>query len=175
MDVDYLMKRAGTTVDLGIAGWDMYFGWGRIDAAKAVQKAVHYLRLLPNDHRLTFVFDATLNVTLTQTIINLGTSSPTWRAETNVPWLTISSPSEEQHTPSTILVSLNPNPLWQQPGYGVHGYGVYTAPITVTSTMSNSQNSPQIFMATAVYTEQIKTLVFPRLFYHYVNPAYCGP
>jgi len=174
------LKMRATAVDLGVPGWDMYFGYGRINAVRAIQEsivgeAVHYLRLLPNDHLLTFVFDPTLKITLTQTIANLGTSSPTWRAETNVPWLTISSPTEEQHTPSTILVSLNPDPLWQPPGYAVHGYGVYTAPITVTSTMSNSQNSPQIFMATAVYTEQIKTLVLPRLFYHYVNPADCEP
>jgi len=165
--VDYLMTRAGTTVDLGIPGWDMYFGWGRIDAARAVRQADHNLRLLPNDHRLTFVFDPLPSV-LTQTLTNPGTSIPTWQAETNVPWLTVSPPAGEQHTPSTLIVYLYPSPLWQ------YGFGIYTAPITVTSTMPNNQNSPQVFTVTAVYT-YIQTLAFPRLFYHYVNPADCGP
>jgi hypothetical protein len=157
-----------TAVRLGGNYWDMYFGYGRIDAARAVGEPIHYLRVLPNDRRLTFVFDPLPSV-LTQTLTNPGTSLPTWQAETNVPWLTVSPPAGEQHTPSTLIVYLYPSPLWQ------YGFGIYTAPITVTSTMSNSQNSPQVFTVTAVYTYPVQTLVFPRLFYHYVNPADCGP
>jgi len=162
--VEILMR--WTAVDLGVPGWDMYFGYGCIDAARAILEAGHYLQVLPNDHRLIFVYDPAVNPP-SHTIINPGTSSPTWRAETDAPWLTISQ--LEQHTPSTITVSLNPSALWQL------GYGVYTAPITVSSTMSNSQNNPQTFMVTAAYTDQIKTLELLPLFYRYVNPADCGP
>jgi len=155
-----------TAVDLGAPNWDMYFGYGCIDAARAIRETAHYLRLLPANHLLIFVFDPASNQR-SQTIINLGTSSPTWQAETDAPWLIITPTM--QNIPSTILVSLDPSPLYQ------YGYGIYTAPITVTSNMPNRQNSPQIFMATAAYTEQIQTLTFRPLFYHYVDPADCGP
>jgi subtilisin family serine protease len=164
--VEILMR--WTAVDLGVPGWDMYFGYGRIDAARAILEAGHYLQVLPNEHHLTFIFDPLPSV-LTQTLTNPGTSLPAWQAETNVPWLTISPPVGEQHTPSTLIISLTTSPLWQ------YGYGVYTAPITVSSTMPNNQNSPQVFTVTAIYTSPVQTLAFPRLFYHYLDPADCGP
>jgi hypothetical protein len=164
--VEILMR--WTAVDLGVPGWDMYFGYGRINAARAVREAIHYLRLLPNDHRLTFVFDPVTGI-LTKTLTNPGTSLPTWQAETDVPWLTISPPAGEQHTPSTLIVYLYPNPLYQ------YEYGIYTGHITVTSTMPNSQNSPQVFTVTAAYTYPVQTLTLQPLFYRYLNPADCGP
>jgi subtilisin family serine protease len=162
--VEILMR--WTAVDLGVPGWDMYFGYGRIDASRALREAVHYLRLLPNDHHLIFVHDP-IRTPPAQTITNLGTSSPTWQAETDVPWLIITP--IYQNTPSTILVSLDPGPLYQ------YGYGIYTGHITVTSTMPNSQNSPQVFTVTAAYTYPVQTLTLQPLFYRYLNPADCGP
>jgi subtilisin family serine protease len=162
--VEILMR--WTAVDLGVPGWDMYFGYGRIDAARAVQQAIHYLRLLPNDHHLIFVHDPTAANPPPKTITNPGTSGPTWQAETDVPWLSITP--AYQNTPSTILVSLDPGPLYQ------YGYGIYTGHITVTSTITNSQNSPQVFTVTAAYTYPVQTLTLQPLFYRYLNPN-CGP
>jgi subtilisin family serine protease len=162
--VEILMR--WTAVDLGVPGWDMYFGYGRIDASRAVQQAIHYLRVLPNDHRLIFVHDPTRNNPPPQTITNPGTSCPTWQVETDVPWLSITPVA--QNTPSIMLVSLDPDPLYQ------HGYGIYTGHITVTSTITNSQNNPQVFTVTAAYTYPVQTLRLQPLFYRYLNPN-CGP
>jgi len=155
-----------TAVDLGAPGWDMYFGYGRIDASRALREAVHYLRLLPNDHHLIFVHDPTRNNPPPQTITNPGTSCPTWQAETNAPWLSITPVC--QNTPSAILVSLDPDPLYE------YGYGIYTGHITVTSTITNSQNNPQVFTVTAAYTYPVQTLQLQPLFYRYLSPN-CGP
>jgi len=58
------------------------------------------------------------------------------------PWLSISGP--EGLTPSLAMVSIDKSAL--------AGYGVYTAGITATSTMTNYEHSPVIIPVTAVYT-----------------------
>jgi len=126
-----------TAVDLGETGRDDYFGHGRIDASAAVMATPHYLQVEPDS--LDFlVYD---NNSPSETITNTGTSHSTWTATTTAPWLSISSP--EGHTPSSATVSVDVGSL--------PDYGVYTATITATSTLTNCVNCSQPITVTAVY------------------------
>jgi len=126
-----------TAVDLGDPGWDEYFGWGRIDAAAAVMTTTHYLQVEPDS--LDFlVYD---NNSPSETITNPGTNSSTWSITATAPWLSISPP--EGYTPSSATVSVDVGSL--------PDYGVYTATITATSTLTNCVNCSQPITVTAVY------------------------
>jgi len=141
-----------TAVDLGDPGRDDYFGHGRIDANAAVRATPHYLQVSPT--ALLFLADDNTDP-LQQVITNPGTSSSTWSATAGAtPWLSISKPFG--HTPSSITVSADKSALPK--------HDVYTAPITVTSTMPNSENNPQIITATFSYVPQLYRAYLPLLF-----------
>jgi subtilisin family serine protease len=126
-----------TAVDLGEPGRDDYFGHGRIDASAAVRATPHYLQVEPAS--LDFlVYD---DNSPSETITNPNTSCSTWSITATVPWLSISPP--EGYTPSSATVSVDAGSL--------PDYGVYTATITATSTLTNCVNCSQPITATAVY------------------------
>jgi len=141
-----------TAVDLGDPGRDDYFGHGRIDANAAVKATPHYLQVSPTS--LVFLADDNTGP-LQQAVTNPGTSPSTWSATAGAtPWLSITGPFG--HTPSSITVSADKGTL--------PGYGLYTTPITVTSTMPNSENNPQIITATFSYVPQLYKAYIPLFF-----------
>jgi len=141
-----------TAVDLGDPGRDDYFGHGRIDANAAVRATPHHLQVSPTS--LVFLADDNTDPSQ-QAVTNPGTSSSTWSATAGeTPWLSVSEPSG--HTPSFITVSADKGAL--------PDYGLYTAPITVTSTMTNSESSPQVITATFSYVPQLHKVYLPLFF-----------
>ncbi len=130
-----------TAVDLGEPGRDEYFGYGRIDASAAVMTTTHYLEVDPDDSLYFLVCDGCAPPS--QKITNPNTNCATWSVTATAPWLSV-SPCEG-YTPSSVTVSINKD--------GLTGYGIYTTPITVTSTMTNYTNNPKTITATAIYTQ----------------------
>ena len=148
-----------TAVDMGEPGRDDYFGWGRIDAAAAVMTTTHYLEVEPhNVLDLGRVCDN--GNSPSETITNPGTNASTWSATATAPWLSISPP--EGYTPSSATVSINKG--------GLPDYGVYTATITATSTLTNCVNCSQTITVTAVYTH-CWTSYLPLLFKNYSSDS----
>jgi thermitase len=130
-----------TAVDLGEPGRDEYFGYGRIDASAAVMATTHYLEVEPDDSLYFLVCDGCAPPS--QKITNPNTNCSTWSVTATARWLSVSSC--EGYTPSSVTVSIDKD--------GLTGYGVYTTPITVTSTMTNYTNNPKTITATAIYTK----------------------
>jgi len=134
-EVEEIIK--SMAVDLG----DDYFGYGRIDASAAVMTTTHCLEVKP-DEGLHFLVCDDGNPP-SQKITNPNTSCSTWSATAKASWLSI-SPCEG-YTPSSVTVSIDKD--------GLTGYGIYTTPITVTSTMTSYTNNPKTITATAIYTQ----------------------
>ena len=141
-----------TAVDVGEPGRDDYFGHGRIDAGAAVMATTHYLQVEPDILPPILVCDG--SNPSSQMITNPGTNSSTWSTTAIAPWLSISSP--EGYTPSSATVSIDKG--------GLPDYGVYTAPITATSTMTNHVSNPKTITVTVNYSSQCWTNYLPLLF-----------
>lgn len=140
-----------TAVDLGEPGRDGYFGHGRIDASAAVMATTHYLEVEPDSLYFLVCDDNNLPA---EKIINPNTNSSTWTATPAAPWLSISPP--EGYTPSSATVSIVKD--------GLPDYGVYTAVITATSTMTSYVNNPQTIPVTVIYPLQCWRNYLPLLF-----------
>ncbi len=136
-------------------GRDDYFGYGRIDASAAVRATPHYLEVEPDDGLYFLVCDDSNSPS--RKITNPNTNSSTWSATAIAPWLSISDP--EGYTPSSVTVSIDEG--------GLPGYGLHTAPITVTSTMTNHVNNPKTIIATVNYSSQCWRNYLPLLFKNY--------
>ncbi|MGA9351891.1 MAG: S8 family serine peptidase [Anaerolineae bacterium] len=141
-----------TAVDLGESGWDEKFGHGRIDARAAVMATTHYLEIEPDDGLYFLVCDDCDPPS--RKITNPNTSCSTWSATAKASWLSI-SPCEG-YTPSSVTVSIDKDSL--------PGYGLYTAPITATSTMTSYVNNPQTIAVTVIYPSQCWRNYLPLLF-----------
>lgn len=72
-----------STVDLGPAGKDIYFGWGRVSAARAVLSTA----IDVEQSRVTVLPGATGSATLT--ITGNGAGTVDWQAVSDVPWLKV--------------------------------------------------------------------------------------
>ena len=88
-------------------------------------------------------------------ITNPNTNCPTWNATAIAPWLSI-GPCEG-YTPSSVTVSINKDGLPEH-------YGLYTAPITITSTMTEHVNNPKTITATINYSSHCWRNYLPLLF-----------
>ena len=141
-----------TAVDLGESGWDEKFGHGRIDASAAVRATPHYLEVEPDDGLSFLVCDDCDPPS--RKITNPNTSCSTWSTTAEVDWLSI-SPCEG-YMPSWVTVSIDKG--------GLQGYGLHTAPITATSTMSNHVNNPLTIPITVTYASQCWRNYLPLLF-----------
>jgi subtilisin family serine protease len=141
-----------TAVDLGEPDRDDYFGHGRIDAKAAVMTTTHCLEVEP-DILPTFLICDDSNLPSGK-ITNPNTNSSTWTATPAAPWLSISPP--EGYTPSSVTVSIVKGDL--------PDYGVYTAVITATSTMTSYVNNPQTIPVTVIYPSQCFRNYLPLLF-----------
>jgi hypothetical protein len=149
-EVEEIIK--STAVDVEDPGWDEYSGHGRIDAGAAVMSTTHYLEVEPDDGFHLLVCEDG-NPPL-QKITNPNTNCSTWSATATAQWLSISDC--EDYTPSSVTVSIDKGDL---PGYGLH-----TAIITATSTMTSYVNNPQTIPVTVIYASQCCRNYLPLLF-----------
>ncbi len=150
-----------TAVDLGAAGRDDYFGWGRIDAYAAVKKATPTLSASPTS--LFYMADDTTDpgsksVTVSNSAYN---QVITWAATvpTSTAWLTVSPLTGTATTSSPATLSVQAS----KPG----AYSTYTSPITITSATQYVQNSPQVVNVTLFYTSTIPRVYLPVIFKNY--------
>ena len=141
-----------TAVDVQDPGWDEYSGYGRINAKAAVMATTHYLQVEPDTLPPFLVCDGSNPPS--EKITNPGTNSSTWSVTATAPWLSISPP--EGYTPSSATVSIDKS--------GLPDYGLYTATITATSTMTSYVNNPQTIAVTVIYPSQCWRNYLPLLF-----------
>lgn len=125
-DVDGLLSSGAITEDLGAAGRDNQFGWGLIDAFKAVQAAGATVApvplLLANPEGLNFA--ASLN-SLTLQLRNAGSGSPTVAAPTtDASWLSVAASSVDANGLGIYTVAVDRSGL---------ASGVYGASISIVS------------------------------------------
>ena len=149
-EVEEIIK--SKAVDVEDPGWDEYSGYGRINARAAVMATTHHLQVEPNTLPPFLVCDGSNPPS--EKITNPGTNSSTWSATATAPWLSISPP--EGYTPSSATVSIDKS--------GLPDYGLYTAPITATSTMTSYVNNPQTIAVTVIYPSQCWRNYLPLLF-----------
>ena len=118
-------------------GRDDYFGYGRIDAGAAVMAALCYVQVEPDSLYFSL---SNHSHSPSQTITS--TKYCLWSTEATAPWLSI-SPSEGYTTTVSIDIGSLPD------------YGVYTATITATSTLTNCLNYPRTIPVTVAYLRRI--------------------
>ncbi|MSP11699.1 MAG: hypothetical protein EXR62_01955 [Chloroflexi bacterium] len=100
-----------SAIDLGDIGWDAKFGWGRVDAIRALQQTPH--RLTITEQELTFSMDE-LGILdqICKRIDNSNTSASTWslQVDRSISWLTVEDPTGDAptRTPSWSQVCINP-------------------------------------------------------------------
>jgi thermitase len=145
-EVESVIETAAT--DLGSPGWDPYYGFGRIDARRAVEDAVPPT-LTVSHHSMLFLADATTEP-LPQTLL-VGNEAfhqdLTWDAVEmpDEPWLDLEPLAGQaaagQH--GEISVSVGKNGL--EPG-------TYEAVIEVSSTTPDVVGSPQVVDVMFVYS-----------------------
>ncbi|MFU8818620.1 MAG: S8 family serine peptidase [Desulfurivibrio sp.] len=135
-DIDNLLVAGALTEDLGGPGWDNQFGWGLIDAFKAVQAAGGEVAptaavLLATPTSLNF---ATTQTSLALQLRNGGTEPLTGIAvAANAEWLTV--------TPTNVVGGLGTYEV--KVDRGVWEPGTYNATITVNSS-AGTVNIPVI-------------------------------
>jgi hypothetical protein len=96
-----------TAEDLGDASRDDVYGYGRIDATRAVEAAPHFLRVtISQAPVLEFNVDASGGISPDHhTITNANSSALTWGASSEQDWLVLAGPAG--NTPSVITVTVN--------------------------------------------------------------------
>jgi thermitase len=138
-----------TAKDLGSAGWDPYYGFGRIDADKAIEYAGPPPTLTVSTNQMLFLADATWGP-WPQTLI-VGNDAPCrsleWSAVDDADWLdadpdtgqaSSSQPDEFVITVLTATLSTG---------------NTYTATVTVNSSTLGVQESPQQVEVKFVYSD----------------------
>jgi len=137
-----------TATDLGSAGWDPYYGHGRIDAEKAIEYAGPPPTLTVSTHQMLFLADATWGQ-WPQTLI-VGNDAPCrsleWSAGDDAAWL-----DEIPHTgrascsqPGKVVISVDTS--------GLSIGNTYYATVTVASSTLGVQESPQEIGIKFVYS-----------------------
>ena len=147
-----------TANDLGSAGWDQYFGYGRIDARPALEG----ISLQTSPTLLTLLIDDELeSVTgaIQISTANPDTISWTTAISPNVPWLTVDPPvsglvsSASSPTGVTLIATRPAN------------YDTYTTTLTITGTTSTGAViGPKITAVQLRYLPQIHRSWLPLIF-----------
>jgi hypothetical protein len=139
-----------TATDRGPAGWDVYYGWGRINASAAVQTAIPPPILAVSTVEMLFLADATTGP-WPQTLFMYNEApcgSLDWSAGDDAGWLD-ETPDEGEASaadPGESEVSVNKGGLTQGQ--------TYNATLTVSSSTPGVQQSPQLVAVTFVYSDQ---------------------
>lgn len=141
-------------------GRNNYYGYGRVNAYKAVLSTPHYLTLDQSEVR--FLTDTPSR--LCYQVHNTGSSAYSWQAVRNdgARWLTLSGPynNTASNTPSTLEVCADPSQIEDQGGNGPR-FGTYTDAITITSTLPVHVNNPFKLSVTLIYTSAVQRAFLP--------------
>jgi thermitase len=149
-----------TADDLGAPGRDQYYGFGRINARRALERIA--LQLVPSPP-LLLIGDNTLLVSSSVQVLTANPETISWSATISppVPWLSLSPPSSGavSATSSSQLIRINAtNP---SPG----NYGLYTATLVLTgSTVSGKTLGPSSTQVKLLYVPTVHTSYFPLMF-----------
>lgn len=137
-----------TADDLGPPGPDQLYGYGRLNAARAVRRTRHLLHLdIPE---LYFLLDDR-DTQLCRVIRNSSTGPFSWSASDDVDWLQVNGPTGT-FTPSQMEVCVVREAL--------DGYGTYTATLTILSTI-DTQTEPVSIPVTAKYIPHKSRIFLP--------------
>jgi subtilisin family serine protease len=143
--------------DLGSAGWDQYYGYGRINAYNTLD-AVNLQNTSP---AVAMIDDDGDLVTGTVVISSMNPDVITWTAQISptVAWLEFSSP-----TSGTI--SASSSPLWVTlvGATSTITYGTHTTTVVITGTMVSGTEVTKTSEARLIYSHEIFTYYFPIMF-----------
>ncbi len=161
--VESIIKQ--TADDLGATGRDNYYGFGRINARRALEATAPLLAVSPSMGLLAD--DLTPNP-FSQTLrIGNGAMYGTlqWSAleKPDVTWLSIGPPTSGKASPPS------PGELAISVDKDVAGQGTHSATIRVTSSDPYIQKSPQDVDMTLVYTSSFERIYFPLITINYGN------
>lgn len=146
-----------TADDLGSVGWDQYYGHGRINAQRALERIA--LQPVPAQP-LLFIDD---NMSLVSSQVQITTGSPeiiTWSAAISptVPWLNLSPPAAGSVSSSSTNQSITLNATNPSPG----NYGLYTATLILTGTSgSGGTVGPVTAPVQLYYVPKVNIYYFP--------------
>lgn len=148
-----------TTDDLGTPGWDQYYGYGRINARRALERLA--LQITPNPP-LLLVGD---NVPTASSYVRVITASPvaiTWSAAISptVPWLSLNPPASGMVSASSTDQFMVLNATIPSPG----NHQVYTANLVLTGATASGTFSPIIIPIQVEYVPNVHTDYFPFMF-----------
>jgi hypothetical protein len=151
-----------TALDLGVPGWDQYYGHGRINA----QAALCTPDLGASPQSIAFLADDDTDPipsSQTVSVLNTGCEPITWTAAISpsaTTWLTATSLSgtAEETSPGSISLSASKSGL---------GYGTYNAQVVISTTQTTVWGSPQTVDVKLIYVEELyKIILFPILKNH---------
>ena len=150
-----------TADDLGTPGWDQYFGWGRINAWKALssvslQTAPDQVTLLMDDQ--TGPVEGQIQLTTPTSNVITWTSgiSPT------VSWLSASMPAS-----GTISAASSPIQVTVVATDSALTYDTYTTTLLITGTTASSVViGPHATQVRLIYVSQLHRYYFPIMFKH---------
>lgn len=145
---------------VGKTGWDPCFGFGRINARRALEQIA--LQIVPSQP-LLIMGDNTPLVLSNVQVVTANPETISWSAAISptVPWLTLSPPaaglvSAASSSQFVQIQATNPSP---------GNYGLYTATLVLTgSTVSGSSLGPTSTQVKLLYVPQVHTYYFPQLF-----------
>ncbi len=138
-----------TAKDLGAPGWDQYYGYGRIDAEKAVEAAGPPPTLSVSTGQMVFLADATWGPWPQGLLVRNAAACGTldWSAGGDQGWLDIDPGSGQASAtqPGEIAISVDES--------GLSAGNTYTATVTVDSSTVGVQESPQQVSVKFVYSD----------------------
>ena len=143
--------------DLGAAGWDQYFGYGRINAYKTLDAVT----LQNTSPAVAMIDDDGDLVTGTVGISSMNPEVITWTAQISptVAWLEFSSP-----TSGTISASSLPIWVTLVGTTSTITYGTHTTTVVITGTLASGVETTKTSEARLIYSHEIFTYYFPIMF-----------
>lgn len=158
--VESIIKQ--TADDLGAAGRDPYYGFGRINARRALEATTPSLAVSPS---MGFLADPATDPPPKALRIGNGAMYGTlqWSAVENpdVTWLSIGPPTSGNASPPS------PGELDVSVDKDVAGQGTHSAAIRVTSSDPHIHNSPRDVNVTLVYTSSFERTYLPLVTRNY--------
>lgn len=148
-----------TADDLGSAGWDQYYGYGRINARRALERIA--LQVSPAQPLLFIDNDPGVTSSRVR-VITQNSETITWSASISptASWLTLSPPASGSvsSTSTDQFITLNAT----KPS---GSYGLYTANLVLTGTTSSGGTvGPITTQVKLQYVPEVQTIYFPIFF-----------
>ncbi len=158
-----------TADDLGEPGWDQRYGWGRINAYRAVCNPP--MALSSDPHTFISLADATTDpfpASHTLYVSNSGCGALAWTAvvsPSTTTWLTLTPPAGtvSSASPDTVEMSVSKS--------GLGGYGTYRAQVVVTADRA-LYGSPQTVDVTLIYVPALSRNYLPLVMKAYEGEMY---